>query len=52
MLRLSKPTVYGLIASGELPSITFGRARRIPMIALEQFVARRLADAGRDEGGA
>jgi excisionase family DNA binding protein len=45
-LQLSRPTVYELINSGELRSICFGRARRIPARALEEFVARRLDAAG------
>lgn len=41
MLSLGRSTVYELIASGELPSVTIGAARRIPMAALEQWVAQR-----------
>ena len=42
-LDLSRPTVYGLINSGRLRSLTFGRARRIPVAALEEFVAREMS---------
>jgi excisionase family DNA binding protein len=43
MLRVSRSAIYGLIASGELRSITIGRRRRIPPKALEDYVARQLA---------
>ena len=37
-LHLSKPVFYQLIKSGRLCSITIGRARRIPLEAVEQYV--------------
>ncbi len=39
-LRLSRATVYRLLASGELESVKCGRSRRIPRQALEDFVER------------
>ncbi len=45
MLRISRTAVFGLLASGDLRSITIGRRRRIPRQALDEYVARRLADA-------
>ncbi len=47
-LRLSRATVYGLLATGRLESVTVGRARRIPRAALERFV-ERLASEQRAE---
>lgn len=41
-LHLSRPVLYSLINSGQLRSITIGRARRIPSTALEEFIADRL----------
>lgn len=36
--QLSRTTVYELIASGELASITIGRTRRVPEAALDEFL--------------
>lgn len=49
-LQLSRPTVTGLIKSGKLRCIRFGRAYRIPTQALEAFIAGQLA--GNDRGEA
>lgn len=37
-LALSRTTIYELIRSGELRSVKVGRARRIPVAALGQYV--------------
>jgi excisionase family DNA binding protein len=37
-LQISRPTFYGLIHSGRLKSLTIGRARRVPLAALEEFI--------------
>ena len=42
-LRLSRATLYELLGSGRLASVTIGRARRIPRTALCEFIGR-LAD--------
>jgi excisionase family DNA binding protein len=39
-LGLGRSTVYELVAGGELESVTVGRARRIPVRELEEFVTR------------
>lgn len=44
LLAVSKRTIYSLIASGELNSVTVGRARRIPMDAIDQFVEELRAE--------
>lgn len=44
-LRLSRFKVYDLIRSGELPSFTIGRARRIPADALRAFIDDQLKEA-------
>jgi excisionase family DNA binding protein len=38
-LAVSPRTVYALIGDGKLASVTFGRARRVRVSALERFVA-------------
>ena len=43
-LKLGRSTVYDLIRSRRLPSITIGRCRRIPADALRTFVASQLEE--------
>lgn len=43
-LGISRTTMYGLIASGEVQTVQIGRARRVPVEALRDFV-RRLREA-------
>jgi excisionase family DNA binding protein len=38
---LSRVTVYNLIASGDLPSVRIGRAIRIPVQALKDWIDRK-----------
>jgi excisionase family DNA binding protein len=45
MLSISRTAVYGLLSAGELASITIGHRRRILRSALDDYVARRLANA-------
>ena len=45
LLGLGRSTVYELIASGAIPSITIGRSRRVPLEALRAWV-RAQTDAG------
>jgi excisionase family DNA binding protein len=40
-LALSRATVFRLLADGSLRSITVGRARRVPVAALVEFVHDR-----------
>ncbi|MBK3542451.1 helix-turn-helix domain-containing protein [Streptomyces sp. MBT56] len=44
-LGLSRFKVYDLIRSRELPSITIGRARRIPADSLRTFMESKLEEA-------
>ncbi|MFH9226550.1 helix-turn-helix domain-containing protein [Streptomyces lydicus] len=44
-LRLGRSTVYDLIRSHRLTSITIGRSRRIPVAAVREFVAEQIAEA-------
>lgn len=41
-LQLGRSAVYDLLRSGQLASITLGRARRIPAHALADFIRTRL----------
>ena len=43
-LSLSRSKVYAYVLSGELPSITLGRSRRIPAAALADWIERRQAE--------
>jgi hypothetical protein len=44
--------LYRLMRSGELPSYWDGRARRITVASIHDYVARRLADADASRKGA
>ncbi|KQX52641.1 MULTISPECIES: helix-turn-helix domain-containing protein [unclassified Streptomyces] len=44
-LKLGRSTVYDLIRSRRLTSITIGRARRIPDDAVRDFVLRSIEEA-------
>ncbi|MER5292585.1 helix-turn-helix domain-containing protein [Streptomyces pharetrae] len=44
-LRLGRSTVYDLIRSRRLISITVGRSRRIPADALRDFINRVIEEA-------
>ncbi|WP_461006970.1 helix-turn-helix domain-containing protein [Streptomyces capparidis] len=41
-LQLGRSAVYDLLRTGQLASITLGRARRIPTHALTDFIRARL----------
>ena len=40
-LQVSRSTLYLLIQRGELQSIKIGASRRVPVAALDEFVARQ-----------
>jgi excisionase family DNA binding protein len=42
ILQVGQTTVFGLLKTGELPSVKIGSARRIPSDALDQFIAERM----------
>jgi excisionase family DNA binding protein len=46
MLRLSKTVIYELIRSGRLRSVKQGRARRIPVAAIRDYIALLEKEAG------
>ena len=37
-LRLARSTIYELMGAGQLPSVRIGRARRIPVQAIRDFL--------------
>jgi excisionase family DNA binding protein len=39
-LGLGRSSLYELVMKKQIPSVKIGRARRIPVTALEQFVAQ------------
>lgn len=45
MLRVSRTEMFRLLGSGEIRSLLIGRRRRIPITALDDYVATRLAAA-------
>ncbi|MBB6346092.1 excisionase family DNA binding protein [Nonomuraea muscovyensis] len=45
LLGLSRWQVYNLIRSGELESVKVGRSRRVPVAALDEFVAQLREEA-------
>lgn len=47
-LAISRTIVYEFLRSGQLESVKLGRIRRIPTVALDEFVAR-LREDGRGE---
>ncbi|MCC5032918.1 helix-turn-helix domain-containing protein [Streptomyces sp. WAC 00631] len=44
-LKLGRSTVYDLIRSRRLTSITIGRARRIPADAVRDFISHQIEEA-------
>jgi excisionase family DNA binding protein len=41
-LKISRSAVYDLLRTRDLPSLTLGRARRIPAHALDHLITTRL----------
>lgn len=48
LLGISRAHLYGLIMRGEIPSIKIGRARRIPVSVIDEWVAKQLAEAAEE----
>lgn len=45
-LNISKPFAYKLMASGDLPSVKIGSARRVRPEDLEKYIEDNLVNAG------
>lgn len=43
-IGMSRAKCYELVASGEIPSVQIGGVRRVPVDALRERIARRLAE--------
>ena len=50
MLSISRSGLYQMISSGEIPSFTIGRSRRVPVQALQSFVEKQVQLAQEDLG--
>jgi len=42
VLGVSRSILYQLVQAGEVATIKIGRSRRVPILALEQYVSARL----------
>ena len=47
-LGLGRSLVYQLVSDSQIASITIGRARRVPVGALDDFIAKRLEEQSKD----
>ncbi|WP_033818207.1 helix-turn-helix domain-containing protein [Kitasatospora sp. MBT63] len=45
-LSIGRTTMYSLVASGDVPSVTIGRLRRVPAQALDEYLAARVRTVG------
>jgi excisionase family DNA binding protein len=48
-LGIGRTLAYGLVLSGDLPSIKLGRARRVPVAGLAAYLERKMATGSDDE---
>lgn len=44
ILGCSRGHIYTRVMRGDIPSLTIGRARRIPVSALEEWIARQVEE--------
>lgn len=49
-LRIGRTLVYELISAGDLEVVHIGRASRVPLAAVRDFVAARRAEAAIGDG--
>jgi excisionase family DNA binding protein len=52
LCRVSRARMYQLVGSGEIPSLTIGRARRVPIAELRRWLDSRIEQSRKDEGHA
>ena len=45
LLGLGRSKVFAMLASGELPTVRFGRSVRVPRMALERWIEERTQQA-------
>lgn len=48
-LSISERSAWGLVKTGQLPAIRFNRSVRVPVSALEEFVAQRTSPQPSDD---
>jgi len=48
VMSTSRAHLYALVMRGEIPSCKIGRARRIPVAAIDEWIARQLAEAAEE----
>ena len=51
VLRIGRSLVYGMLATGELPSIRVGRCIRVPKASLDKWIRDQENARGDNEGG-
>jgi excisionase family DNA binding protein len=44
VLGIGRSKLYELLAAGEIDSVRIGRSRRVPVVAVEEYVAHLLAN--------
>lgn len=49
-LGIGRSQLYELLRTGEILSVRLGRSRRVPVKALEDFTATKIAEAVADDG--
>ena len=49
-LGLGRSLIYSLVKTGEIESLKIGRARRVPMKALTDYIEIRLSETERVQG--
>ena len=42
LLGLSRSSTYALVTKGEICSLKIGRSRRVPVLALDEFIRKQL----------
>lgn len=47
-MNLSRSFLYALVMRGEIPSIKIGRARRIPVSVIDEWIAKQVAEAAEE----
>jgi excisionase family DNA binding protein len=50
ILGVSRAHLYGVVMRGEIPSVKIGRARRIAVAVLDEWIARQQEEATREQG--
>lgn len=49
LMGISRSLLYSLVMRGEVPSIKIGRARRIPVTAIDEWIARQVEEEQSDQ---